>query len=150
MTAISSYRIAAVILAFVFVGHTFGGMLAQASVGPAGDAVRASMKAVEFDFFGSRCTWQGFHLGFGFNLSLFLGLSAFSAWHLDGLPAAVWPHVAPLAWALVVANALAVPLSWMYFFTMPSVSLTVATALLLLGTLQKSAGVKPKAPAKAA
>lgn len=150
MAALSPYRIAAAIFVFVFVGHTFGGMLAQTSVGPAGDAVRASMKAVEFDFFGSRCTWQGFHIGFGLNLSLFLALSAFSAWHLDSLPASIWTHVAPLAWALVVANALSVPLSWMYFFTMPSVSITVATALLVLGTLQKEKGAGAKASTKAA
>lgn len=138
MAVLTFYRASAVATAFVFVGHTIGGMFSETDVGPAGNAVFAAMKNVEFNFFGSQCTWYGFHLGFGLNVSLLLGLSSFSAWHLDALPADLWPHVAPLAWAFVVTTALATVLSWTYFFLMPSISMTLATLLLLMGTIRKS------------
>lgn len=140
MPTITLYRAAAAAMAFVLVGHTIGGMFSETDVGPAGNAVFASMKEVKFNFFGSQCTWHDFHIGFGLNVSLLLGLSSFMAWYIDALPIDVWPHVAPLAWALVAATALATILSWMYFFLMPSISMTLATLLLLAGTLQKNSG----------
>ncbi|CEJ87435.1 hypothetical protein VHEMI04416 [[Torrubiella] hemipterigena] len=140
MTTFTLYRAAAAAMAFVLVGHTIGGMFSETDVGPAGNAVFASMKVIKFNFFGSQCTWYGFHMGFGLNVSLLLGLSSFMTWYIDALPIDVWPHVAPLAWALVAATALATLLSWMYFFLMPSISMTLATLFLFAGTLQKNKG----------
>lgn len=136
MSEITPYRVAAILLALVFIGHTVGTVLTEPIVGPDGDAVLASMKTVSFNFFGSTRTWYGFYYAFCIVESLFLGFSAFLSWQLDSVPDRSWPYLAPIAWALAGVNTAQAVLSWMYFFIVPSVLTTAATTLLVIGTWQ--------------
>jgi hypothetical protein len=138
MRFLTPYRIAAYVLVLFCIGHTAGGMLGQKSLGMASDAVFASMKAVTFDFNGSTCTWYGFWFGFGMTASIFLLLSALLAWQLDAATPQSWPVLAPVAWGLVVAQALNTVISWKYFFAGPGVFGILITALLAVGAWRKA------------
>jgi hypothetical protein len=137
MRFLSPYRIASYLLILFCAGHTWGGMLAQRSLGPQADAVFGSMKAVQFTFHGSVCTWYGFWLGFGLTVSVFLLFSAFAAWRLDAVEPASWPAVAPIAVALAASHAANAILAWKYFFVGPGVLATAVTVLLGLGAWRK-------------
>jgi hypothetical protein len=140
------YRIAACLLVLFFAGHTGGGMLAQKSVGVAGDTVFVAMKEVHFDFNGSSCTWYGFWFGFGLMVSAFLILSAVIAWKLDAIGPQVWPAVSTIAWMLVASQAFNAILAWRYFFVGPGVLATTITALLGVATWRKqteATGARP-------
>jgi hypothetical protein len=130
------YRVATYLLVLFCLGHTGGGMLSQKSLGPEADAVLASMKAVHFDFNGATCTYHGFWLAFGLTASVFLAFSAIVAWSLDGLKAAEWARVAPIAWALCASHAANAVLSWRYFFAGPGVFATLITLLLGIGAVR--------------
>jgi hypothetical protein len=133
----SPYRIATYLLVLFFAGHTAGGMLGQKSLGPASDAVFATMKSVHFTFNGADSTWYGFWFGFGMMASVFLAFSALIAWQLDKVPASSWPAVTLIAWALVVAQACNAVLSWAYFFAAPGIFATLVTGLCAFGAWRK-------------
>ncbi len=133
-----AYRAAAALLVLFCAGHTAGGMLAQKSVGAAGDAVFAAMKTVHFPFNGASCTWYGFWLGLGLTVSLFLLLSAVIAWRLGDVAAEQWPLVSTIAWALVVAHLGTAVLSWIFFFPGAATLATVITLLLAVAALRKA------------
>jgi Na+/pantothenate symporter len=129
---INSYRIAAAFLLVFCALHTIGGLLLSYDYGPPGNNVLASMKQVHFDFFGSDCSFYGFHMGFGFMVSVFLAVSAAITWTLGNPRARANPAVAremrPIALALLVAYTVVTLLSWKYFFIGPfgfSVAITV-------------------------
>jgi hypothetical protein len=131
------YRIATYLLLLFCLGHTAGGMLSHKSLGPAADAVFASMKAVHFNFNGADCTYYGFWLGFGLMVSVFLLFSAVVAWCLGSVKPAHWPSVAPIAWALFASHVCNVVLSWTWFFAGPGVLSTVIAALLGIGAYRR-------------
>jgi hypothetical protein len=140
---ISFYRVAAFMLVFFCTGHTIGGMLLQKSLGPEADAVFSSMKAVEFKFNGTTCTWYGFWFGFGLTASIFLSLSAVTAWQLENIPPEAWHLTSGIAWALVAAHLLNTILTWAYCFTGAGLLSTVVTILLAAGALQKQSRAAP-------
>jgi hypothetical protein len=138
------FRIAAVVLALFFAGHTFGGMIMQKSMGPASDVVFASMKTVHFDFNGSSRTWYDFWFGFGLTASVFLAFSTFASWHFGRLPASAWPAVGSLVWGLCAACGALSALSFLYFFVGPGLFGAVAALLIGLGGLSmRSAAGSP-------
>ncbi len=138
-----AYRVASYLLLLFCVGHTAGGMFGRKSLGPAADAVFASMQSVHFAFNGGDCTWYGFWLGFGLTASLFLLLSAVAAFSLARVAPADWASVAPIAWALFAAHAVNAALAWAYFFPGAATLATVIAALLGIGALRKRSGVVP-------
>lgn len=138
MKSVTTFRAASVLLVIFCFLHTKGGMLKQASLGPASDAVFDQMKRVHFNFNGADCTWYGFWFGFGLTASAFLLLSAVMAWQLDKVPPIDWPRVNVMAWALIAAQAFNAVMSWMYFFAGPGSFGIVITLLLIVGTLRKS------------
>jgi uncharacterized membrane protein YedE/YeeE len=127
-------RAAAGLLLVFAASHTFGGFLFPSSNGPAADAVLASMKSTHFDFFGSDCTFYGFHMGLGLMVSMYLVLSIVIAWILGDERVAQNPAVKegqrPVAWALLVSHVGTMILSWKYFFVGPGVISTVVVLLL--------------------
>jgi hypothetical protein len=127
------YRLATYLLLVFCLGHTAGGMLGQKSMGAAADSVFAAMKSVHFQFNGADVTWYGMWFAFGLTASIFLLLSAVTAWQLDQVPAQAWPAVRPIAWALVVAQAANTVLSFEYFFLGPGILGVLITALLTAG-----------------
>lgn len=142
MKYLTPFRLATYLLLVFCLGHTAGGMLGQKSMGPAADAVFAQMKSVHFDFNGADCTYYGFWFGFGLCASIFLLLSATISWVLASAPSESWPVVAPIAWALTLAQAANTYLSFRYFFLGPALFGVLITGLLALGTWRKGRGAK--------
>lgn len=138
MKYLTPYKVATYLLLLYFIGHTFGGMLAQPSMGPASDAVFEAMKTVHFDFNGSDSTWYGFWFGFGLMTSAYLSMSAFIAGWLDRIPMQNFRLVAPIAWALTFTQAANAILSILYFFAGPAAFGIAITALLAIGTVRKT------------
>jgi hypothetical protein len=126
---LTPYRLATYLLVIFSTAHTFGGLFFPPSTGPAGDAVRASMKSVHFTFNGADCTFYAFHLGFGLMATVFLLLSAALTWHLGRFPSGN-PVLRPVAWAVFLAYVPTTLLSWRYFFAGPGVFSTLITLLL--------------------
>lgn len=143
MKYFTPYKASVYLLLLFFTGHTFGGMLAQKSLGPASDQVFEAMKAVHFDFRGADSTWYGFWFGFGLMVSAYLLFSAFVLWHLDRIPASSFAVVAPIAWAVVVTQFATAVLGYLYFFAGPTTFACVITALVTWGTLRKSKSAAP-------
>jgi hypothetical protein len=145
MKHFSLFRIAAYLTLLFCAAHTAGGMLAQKSLGPASDAVFAAMKSTHFNFNGADCTWYGFWFGFGLTVSAFLVLVAVTALVLDRVTPDAWPQVQPIAWTLIIAMAFNGVMAWRYFFAGPTVFSVVIVALLIAGTMHKSAKAAPVA-----
>lgn len=137
----SLYKLATFLLLLFFVGHTFGGMLAEASWGPASDEVFSAMKQVQFDFHGGNSTWHDFWFGFGLMVSVYLLLCAFVIWTIDRTPAAQFPALAPIAWALVVAKTTIAVLSARYFFAGPATFSLLVAGLVGIETWRRGRAV---------
>lgn len=144
MRHFSPFKISTYLTLLFFVGHTFGGMFGQASMGPASDQVFDAMKSVHFDFNGSDSTWYGFWFGFGLMVSVYLLLTAFITWRLDRISPQQFALVAPFAWGIAVTQAAIAVLSVMYFFAGPATFATLVTLLVVAGTLRKRATVSPE------
>ena len=112
-------------------------MLAQKSLGPASDAVFASMKAVHFNFNGADATWYGFWFGFGLTLSVMLLFSAILAWQLDKVPPEQWSLVSVVAWAFAASQLASALLAFKYFFLGPAILSLAVAMLLTAGNLRK-------------
>jgi hypothetical protein len=132
------FRSAAYLTLLFCAAHTAGGMLSQASLGPASDAVFSAMKSTHFEFNGADCTWYGFWFGFGLTVSAFLALVAVTALVLDRVTPEAWPQVQPIAWALVIAMAFNGVMAWRYFFAGPTAFSVVIVLLLIAGTVRKA------------
>lgn len=141
MRHFTPFKLSTYLLLLFFVGHTFGGMFAQKSMGPASDQVFEAMKSVHFDFNGSDSTWYGFWFGFGLMVSVYLLLTAFVTWRLDRVAPQHFAVVAPIAWGVALAQAATAVLSVLYFFAGPATFATLVTALVVTGTLRKRAAV---------
>jgi hypothetical protein len=137
MRYLTPFRIAAYLLAVLFLGHTGGGMLAQKSLGPASDAVFATMKAVHFNFNGTDATWYGFWFGFGLTVSAYVLFSVFVAWQLDKVAPDRWSSVSAIAWAFAATQFANAILSWKYFFLAPTLFSLGAAGLIAYGAYRK-------------
>jgi hypothetical protein len=124
------FRVTAALLVLYAAGHTFGALVQTPRFGVASDAVTAAMKSVHVAAQGSDCTWWGFYLGFGYNVTIFVLFSALLAWFLGGLSLAEQRRWAVVAWALCVSYALTLVLAVRYFFVAPIVFSTAITLLL--------------------
>lgn len=127
---LNPFRLAAYVLVFFALGHTFGALINLPSFGAAGDAVLAAMRSTHFHCQTSDCTWFGFYVGFGFMVSVFFVASAVIAWYLGGLDPTRQRALAPIAWILFLSHAVNAVLAFMYFFMAPQVFAGVVTLLL--------------------
>jgi hypothetical protein len=137
MRYLTPFRIAAYLLAILFLGHTGGGMLAQKSLGPASDAVFAAMKLVHFNFNGADASWYGFWFGFGLTVSAYALFSVVVAWQLDKVAPDRWSSVSTIAWTFAATQLVNAILSWKYFFLGPTLFSLGAAVLIALGTYRK-------------
>lgn len=114
------YRLAAVLLLLGALGHTFGGMLAQARGGQSGapaaaDAVFAQMKSVHFTWQGADTTWYNFWMGNGLGVSALLLLAIVVLWTLGGLARGERRAALPIAWTAVVSLILVMACGFLFF-----------------------------------
>jgi hypothetical protein len=129
MKASAFYRIAAILLLLFDIGHTLGFRQSDPKWGV--DALLASMRSIHFDVQGfSRSYWDLF-VGAGFFVSVFLLFAAVLAWQLGGLSAGTLRLMRPTAWALALCFVGVTILSWIYFFILPIVFLTLITVCLV-------------------
>ncbi len=127
MKATLLYRIAAGLLLFFALGHTFG-FLRFKPPNPAGIEVRDAMERVHFDVAGQTFSYGGFYRGFGLTITVYLLFLAVLAWQLGTPAAARTPDLATLEWSLVVVQVATLVLSFLYFSMIP----TILSALLTI------------------
>jgi hypothetical protein len=97
------YHVATVLLTLALLGHTLGGMITTARLGPrAGapaDEVLAQMRSVQFTWRGANSSWYAWWLGNGLGVSCLLVLAIAVLWFLGGLAPEQRHAAQPLAWA---------------------------------------------------
>jgi len=129
-TYLNPFRLTSLLLVLYCLGHTFGALVSTPHFGLESDAVMAAMKSVHFKADGSDCTWFGYYLGFGFDVSIFFLFSAVLTWFLGGLSLPDQRRWAPITWALFVSYAATLVLAVRYFFPTPIVFSSLITLLL--------------------
>jgi len=132
------YRIAAVLILLLDIGHSIGYPWSD----PQWGVDLRAMQSTHFNILGSSRTYWDFYVGFGLFVSVFLLLSAIFAWQLGNLPAKTLPLVRITAWALAVSFAAITLLNFMHFFLIPVAFSTVIT-LCLAGAAYLSGTSRP-------
>jgi uncharacterized protein YndB with AHSA1/START domain len=127
---LNAFRVVAIILVLFFLGHSMGALVKLPSFGAQSDFVLAGMKATHFQCQMSDCTWFGFYLGFGWEVSVFLLLSATLAWYLGGRTRAEQRALKPIVWALFLSQVAGAAIAWAWFFIAPQVFATVVATVL--------------------
>ena len=115
MKASMFYRIAAVLLLLLDVGHTSGFPWSD----PKWGVDLTSMRSTHFDIMGSSRTYWDFYLGFGLFDSVFLLLGVVLAWQLGSLPAETLTRMRATAWVFALCFAAITVVSWRYLFILP-------------------------------
>jgi hypothetical protein len=128
---LNPFRLATYLLILQSIGHTLGALLSTPEFGPDSDRVIAAMRSVHVDAAGSDCTWWGFYLGFGYQVTIFFTLSAIITWILGGLDRADRRKWSVLVWALFASYVASLMIAIRYFFIVPIV--LQAAIVLLLG-----------------
>jgi hypothetical protein len=123
-------RLTTVLLLLYCLGHTVGALVSTPHFGVESDAVMTAMKSTRFSADGSECSWFGFYLGFGYDVSIFFLFSAVLTWFLGGMSLRDQRRWAPITWTLLVSYAATVVLAVRYFFVVPIVFSSLITLLL--------------------
>ena len=126
MRASIFYRIAAVLLLLLDVGHTSGFPWSD----PKWGVDLGSMQSTHFYVMGFSRTYWDFYVGFGLFVSVFVLLAAVLAWQLGGLPPESLALMRGTAWAFALCFAAITVLNFKYFFVIPIV-LSIAITLCL-------------------
>ena len=128
MTTRVLYRIAAVLILLLDLGHSAGYPWSDPAWGVDLSAIRSS----HFMILGFSRTYWDFYVGFGLLFSACLLLAAILAWQLSSLPPQTLPLVRITAWAMSLCFAAITVLSWMYFFILPIALSSVITVCLVV------------------
>ena len=128
MKASIFYRVAAVLLLLIAVGHTLGFRQSDPTWGV--DPLLASMRSIHFDVQGSSRTYWDFFVAAGFSVGVFYLFAAVLAWQLGGLPAETLAVMRVTVWALPLCFAAITVLSWRYLFIVPVAFSSVITVCL--------------------
>ena len=123
-------RLTTLLLLLYCLGHTLGALVSTPPFGAESDAVAVAMKSVHFEFSGSACTWYGFYLGFGYEVSIFFLFSGVLTWFLGGMSLSDQRRWAPMTWALFASYAATDVLAVRYFFVVPIIFSSLITLLL--------------------
>jgi hypothetical protein len=141
MTPSRLYRIAAVLLLLLAVGHTLGFRQTDPAWGV--DALLGSMRSIRFDVQGFSRTYWDLFVAAGFSVGVFYLFAAVLAWQLARLPAETLAIMRVIVWAFVLCCAAIAVVCWIYLFAIPLIFLMVIT-LCLTGAAWSSA--KPVNP----
>src|SRR5208282_5678343 len=128
MKASTFYRIAAVLLLLLAVGHTLGFRQSDPKWGV--DALLGSMRSIHFDVQGFNRTYWDLFVAAGFSVGVFYLFAAILAWQLGGLPAAALAPMRGIAWAFALCFAAITVVSWRYLFILP-IAFSIAITLCL-------------------
>jgi len=111
------FRSAAVLIALLDVGHSFGYPWSDPAWGVDLHAVQTS----HFNLLGFSRTYWDFYLGFGISVSVFLLLASVLAWQLGSVSVGAFPAVRLTQWLLVFCFAAITLLDCVFFFIIPIV-----------------------------
>jgi hypothetical protein len=123
------FRIAAVLLLLLSVGHTLGFRQSDPTWGV--DALLVSMRSIHFDVQGFSRTYWDLFVAAGFSVGVLYLFAAVLAWQLGGLPAETLAAMRITVWALALCFAAITVVSWKYLFILPivfSMLITVSLA----------------------
>ena len=126
MKASTFYRIAAVLLLLLAVGHTLGFRRSDPAWGV--EALLRAMRSIHFDVVGSNRTYWDLFVAAGFSVGIFYLFAAILAWQLGGLPVGRLALMRGTAWAFALAFAAITVVSWRFLFIIPiafSIAITV-------------------------
>jgi hypothetical protein len=129
MKASMFYRIAAVLLLLLAVGHTLGFRQSDPQWGV--DALLGSMRSIHFDVQGFNRTYWDVFVAAGFSIGVFYLFAAILAWQLGGLSAATLALMRGTAWAFALCFAAITLVSWRFLFALPiafSIAITFCLA----------------------
>ena len=128
MKASLLYRIAAVLLLLLAVGHTLGFRQSDPTWGV--DSLLSSMRSIHFDLQGFSRTYWDLFVAAGFSVGVFYLFAAVLAWQLGGLPADTLAVMRTTVWTLALSFAAITVVSWTYLFVIPIVFSTLITVCL--------------------
>jgi hypothetical protein len=119
------YRIAAILLLLLAVGHTLGFRQSDPAWGV--DGLLASMRSIHFDVQGFNRTYWDLFLAAGFSISVFYLFTAVLAWQLGSLPAATLVTMRATAWAFALCFAATTGVLLRYLFLLPIIFTVLIT-----------------------
>jgi hypothetical protein len=128
MKASVFYRIAAVILLLLAVGHTLGFRQSDPAWGV--DALLASMRSIHFNVQGFNRTYWDLFEAAGFCVGVLYLFVAILAWQMGSLPPATLALMRGTAWAFALSFAAITVVSWRHLFILPIVFAIVITLCL--------------------
>jgi hypothetical protein len=128
MKASLFYRIAAVLLLLLAIGHTLGFRQSDPTWGV--DTLLGSMRSIHFEVQGFSRTYWDLFLAAGFSVGVLYLFAAVLAWQLGGVPAETLAGMRVTVWALVLCFAAITVVSLRYLFILPIVFLIVITVCL--------------------
>lgn len=118
------YRIAAVLMLLLDIGHTSGYPWSD----PKWGVDLTLVQTTHFNVLGSSRTHWDFYVGFGLIVAVFVLLAAILAWQLGGLPRETLAKMRLTLWAFALCFAADTILNVKYFFIIP----IVFSALIML------------------
>lgn len=136
MKASVFYRIAAVLLLLLAVGHTLGFRESDPQWGV--DALLRSMRSIHFEVQGFNRTYWDLFVAAGFCVGVFYLFTAILAWQLGGLPASTLTLMRGTSWAFALCFAAITVVSWRYLFIIP-IAFSIAITLCLAAAAWLSA-----------
>src|SRR3984885_132552 len=122
------FRIPAVLLLLLSVGHTLGFRQSNPTWGV--DALLVSMRSIHFDVQGFSRTYWDLFVAAGFTVGVLYLFAAVLAWQLGGLPAETVAAMRVTVWGLALFFAALTVVSWRYLFLLPIVFSIVITVCL--------------------
>ena len=129
MKASLFYRIAAVLLLLLAIGHTLGFRQSDPNWGV--DTLVGSMRSIHFNVQGFSRTYWDLFLAAGFSVGLLFLFAAILAWQLGGLPPETLARMRRTAWAFAVCFAAIMLVSCRYLFVLPIVFSMLITVCLI-------------------
>jgi hypothetical protein len=142
MKASVFYRIAAVLLLLLAIGHTLGFRQSDPQWGV--DALLSSMRSIHFDVQGFNRTYWDLFLAAGFSISVFYLFAAVLAWQLGSLSSDIPARTRGIGWAFALCFAAITVVLWRYLFLLPIVLTLLVTLSLIaaawFASKQPSAG----------
>ena len=143
MKASIVYRIAALLLLLLAVGHTLGFRQSDPAWGV--DALLGSMRSIHFNVQGFNRTYWDLFVAAGFVVGVLYLFAAILAWQLGGLPAATLALMRGITWAFALCFAAITVVSWKYLFALP-IAFSIVITLCLTAAAWLSTKKVPTPP----
>jgi hypothetical protein len=129
MTATLFLRISAVISLLFAVGHSFGGTKKWSPMGD--NEVLKAMADVRFDVMGTSRSYLDFFMGFGWSISIALGLQSVLLWQLAAMAQSDAAQTKPMIAAFALASLASGLIAWRFILPVPALFSVVLLMVLV-------------------